>query len=143
MPGVATYDPSQVSMIFGTILLKGFAADSAITVEPDEDDWGYSTGVDGAGTRSKSSNKSATITAALDQSSAVNELLSAARNLDINTPGGVGGVPLMIKDNSGTSLFSCQTAWIQKGPTAEFNRTSTGREWVFRTDNMNANYGKN
>ena len=141
--GVKTYDPSTVSMIYGTILVKGFAPDSAITIEYDEDDWGYSTGVDGEGTRSKSSNKSATITAALAQSAKVNELLSAARNLDVNTPGGNGGKPLMIKDNSGTSLFSCETAWIQKPPSAEYNRESGAREWVFRTDNMNADYGSN
>jgi hypothetical protein len=77
------------------------------------------------------------------QSSAVNELLSAERNLDVNTPGGTGGKPLMVKDNSGTSLFSCETAWIQKPPPAEFNRTPTAREWIFRTDHLNADYGKN
>ena len=140
---VSTYDPSQVSMIYGTVLIKGFAPDSAITIEYDEDDWGYSTGVDGEGTRTKNTNKSATIGAVLAQSSAVNELLSAARNLDVNTPGGTGGQPLMIKDNSGTSLFSCETAWIQKPPSVEYKRESTDREWTFRTDNMNADYGRN
>ncbi len=140
---VHTYDPSAVSMIYGTIPITGFAEDSAITVEHDEDDWALAVGVDGEGTRSKSSNKSATVTAALMQSSATNALLTAARNLDISTPGGTGGKPLIIKDNSGTSLFQCETAWIQKPPTAEFNRDPTGRKWVFRTDNMNANHGGN
>jgi len=140
---VKTYDPAHVSMVYGSIAVTGFAEDAAITVEHDEDDWALAVGVDGEGTRSKSSNKSATITAALMQSSATNALLTAERNLDINTPGGTGGKPLIIKDNSGTSLFQCETAWIQKAPTAELNREATSREWVFRTDNLNANHGGN
>ena len=71
------------------------------------------------------------------------EFFSQSRNLDINTPGGTGGKPLIVKDNSGTSLFQCETAWIQKGPTAELNREAGSREWIFRTDNLNANHGGN
>ncbi len=138
-----TYDPSHVSMFYGPIELQGFAQDAAITIEHDEDDWSLQVGVDGEGTRSKTSNKSATITASLMQSSVVNALLSAERELDINTPGGTGGHPLIVKDNSGTSLFACETAWIQKPPTAELNREATAREWVFRTDRVDALHGGN
>jgi hypothetical protein len=130
-------------MIYGTIAISGYAEDSAVTVEHDEDDWELAVGVDGEGTRSKSSNLSATITVALMQSAAVNDLLSAERLLDINTPGGTGGKELIIKDNSGTSLFQAETAWIQKAPTGEFNRSPNAREWVFRTDLLNATHGSN
>lgn len=138
-----TYDPANVSAIYGTIPITGFAEDAAITVEHDEDDWTLQVGVDGEGTRSKSNNRSATITFALMQSSATNDLLSAERELDINTPGGTGGKPLIVKDNSGTTLFSAETAWIQKAPTAELNREATSREWVLRTDVLQANHGSN
>ena len=77
------------------------------------------------------------------QSSSVNDLLSAERELDRNTPGGTGGKALLVKDNSGTTLFSAETAWIQKPPTAELNREATTREWVFRTDVLIANHGSN
>lgn len=140
---VKTYDPSQVAMFFGPIEMQGFAQDAAITVEHDEDDWTLVVGVDGEGTRSKTSNRSATVTVALMQSSATNALLSAARVLDQETPGGTGGKALLIKDNSGTTLFSATTAWIQKPPTAELNREATTREWVFRTDNLVALHGGN
>lgn len=140
---VRTYDPSAVSMFFGEILMQGFAQDAAITVEHDEDDWTLVTGVDGEGTRSKTSQRSATITVALMQSSETNALLSAARTADIAAPGGIGGKPLLIKDNSGTSLYSAQSCWIQKAPTAELNREATTREWVFRTDNLVAFHGGN
>ena len=140
---VKTYDPSNVSMIYGAIPIKGFAQDAAITVEHDEDDWTLVTGVDGEGTRSKTSNRSATVTVALMQSSETNDLLSAARLLDMNTPNGTGGHALIIKDGSGRSVFACATAWIQKAPSAELNREATTREWTFRTDNMVAHHGGN
>ena len=140
---VKTYDPANVSAIYGTIPISGYSEDSAITVEHDEDDWTLQMGVDGEGTRSKTSNRSATVTISLMQSSATNDLLSAERELDINTPGGTGGKPFIIKDNSGTTLFSMETAWIQKPPTAELNREATAREWVFRTDVLQANHGSN
>ena len=144
---VKTYDPSAVSMFYGEILMSGFAQDAAITVEHDEDDWTLVTGVDGEGTRSKTSNRSATITVSLMQSSETNALLSAARAADVNTPGGVGGKPLLIKDNSGPTpgqtLFSAESCWIQKPPTAELNREATTREWTFRTDNLVAFHGHN
>jgi hypothetical protein len=140
---VKTYDPSHVSMFYGVIEMQGFAQDAAITVEHDEDDWSLVVGVDGEGTRSKTSNKSATITVSLMQSSAVNVLLSAERELDNNTPGGTGGFPILIKDNNGTTVFAAESAWIQKAPTAELNREATTREWVFRTDALNALHGGN
>ena len=140
---VKTYDPSNVSMFYGEILMSGFAQDAAITVEHDEDDWTLVTGVDGEGTRSKTSNRSATITVALMQSSSVNLLLSAARTLDLATPNGTGGKPLLIKDNSGTTVFAAESCWIQKAPSAELNREATSREWVFRTDNLVALHGGN
>ena len=140
---VLNYDASFVSMFFGVIEMSGFAADAAISLEHDEDDWEFHAGVDGAGTRSKMSIKSATVTVSLEQTSAVNDLLSAHRTLDLNTPGGVGGQELIIKDNSGRTLLFAETAWIQKPPTAELNRASTVREWIFRTDNVVALHGGN
>lgn len=141
--GVKTYDPSNVSMFYGAIEMQGFAQDAAISVEHDEDDWTLVTGVDGEGTRSKTSNSSATITVSLMQSSVVNDLLSAERELDRLAPNGTGGKPLLIKDNSGRSIYAAQTAWIQKAPSAELNREATTREWVFRTDNLVAFHGGN
>ena len=140
---VRTYDPSHVSMFYGPIQVQGFAQDAAIAVEHDEDDWSLVVGVDGEGTRSKTSNRSATITVSLMQSSPVNDLLSAERELDNNTPGGTGGKALLIKDNSGTTIFAAETAWIQKAPAAELSREATTREWIFRTDVLVANHGSN
>jgi hypothetical protein len=131
---VKTYDPSNVTMFYGPIQMQGFAQDAAISVEHDEDDWTLVVGVDGEGTRSKTSNRSATITVSLMQSSLVNALLDAERELDALTPGGTGGLPILIKDLSGATLLAAESAWIQKPPTVELNRESTTREWVFRTD---------
>lgn len=138
-----SYDLTNVSMFFGVIEMGGYGADAAISIEHDEDDWALAVGTDGEGTRSKMSNGSATITVTLMQSSVVNDLLSAERTLDKNTPGGTGGKPIIVKDNNGTSLFTAETGWIQKGPTAELNREATSREWTFRTDLLVALHGSN
>lgn len=133
---VKTYDPSHVSMFYGPIKMSGFAEDAAIKFEHDDDDWSLKIGVDGEGTRSRTSINSATITVSLMQSSEVNALLDAARELDNYTPGGTGGAPLLIKDLSGTTLLACETAWIQKAPGTELNREASTREWIFRTDSV-------
>lgn len=140
---IKSYDPSDVSMFYGPIEMQGFAQDAAISMEHDEDDWTHVVGVDGEGTRSKTSITSATVTVSLMQSSAVNVLLSAERQLDISTPGGTGGLPVLIKDNSGTTILSAESAWIQKPPTAEFNREASTREWVFKLDSVIALHGGN
>lgn len=140
---VKTYDPSHVAIWFGTIQIQGFAEDAAISIEHDEDDWSLAIGVDGEGTRSKTSNASATITVSLMQSSDTNALLSAHRELDRLTPGGIGGLPFIVRDRSGSSLYTAETAWVQRAPTAEFSRESTTREWVFRTDNLIALHAGN
>lgn len=138
-----TYDPSTVSMFYGVIEMQGFAQDAAISVEHDEDDWSLVVGVDGEPTRSKTSNTSGTVTVSLMQSSDVNTLLSVERELDRLTPGGTGGKPLIIKDGSGTTLFSAESCWIQKAPTAELNREATTREWIFRVGELVAVHGGN
>lgn len=140
---VKSYDPAQVTVVFGATIVGGYAPDAAISVEHDEDDWSLQIGVGGEDTRSKSNNKSATVTLSLMQSSASNDLLSAQRAADVNTPGGVGGYPLLIVDGSGRTVLSAETAWVQRPPTAEYSRESSTREWVIRTGNLNALHGGN
>jgi hypothetical protein len=137
-----TFDPNQVSVIFGGII-GGYADGTFISIEQDEDDFGLVIGTDGEGCRSRSNNRSATITLTLGQWSASNQALSAIRNADILTPGGDGILPFVMKDNSGTTICSAEKAWIQKPPAVTYGREPESREWVLRTDNMIWNVGGN
>lgn len=140
---VKVYDPKSVIISVGTFVLEGFADGTFVTVERNEDSFTLQVGSDGEAVRSKSNNQSGRITAQLLQSSPANDLLSALHATDENSPSGDGIVPVIVKDLNGTSLYTAQHAWIVKGPSAEYGREATAREWVIETNKLIANYGGN
>ena len=129
---VKTYDPSQVAIIIGGFPVTGFADGSFVTVERNEDAFALYVGTDGEGTRAKSNNKSGRITITLAQSSDSNAVLSGFAQADELSNSGV--VPVLVKDNSGQSLHSAETAWIVKAANSEYAREVGTREWVIETD---------
>lgn len=138
-----TYDFSQVSVILGGITLSGFHEGTPVKVAYDEDAFSLLIGADGDGARSKTNNRSGTITFSLLQTSAANAQLSALHALDIAGKNGDGVVPLLIKDNSGFSLHTAQTAWIKKFADATYGRDTEVREWTIQTDNLDSLIGGN
>jgi len=138
---VRSYNLKDVQVIFGPVVMGGYGEQGGVRVEYDENDFEYTPNADGGGTRSANNQNSAKITVTLSQSSEANELLSAIRTLDKQSGGGVN--PLMIRDGSGTSLHAATSAWIEKAPAAEYNKGVTGREWVFRTDDLDSLFGRN
>lgn len=131
---VKTYDPSQVAIIVGGFNITGFADGSFITIARNADAFALYVGTDGEGTRAKSNNKSGKITITLAQSSDSNAILSGIANLDELSNNGI--VPVLVKDNSGTSLYAAETAWIVKASDSEFGKELGSREWILETDNL-------
>lgn len=129
-----TYNPKKVAIICGGFEMRGLADGTFVTVALNEDQWSLQMGTDGEGTRSKSNNYSAQVTVSLMQSSDSNQVLQAFWNSDRLSDGGV--FPLLIKDNSGRSLYAAEQAWIKKQPDAELSREASAREWVIETDNL-------
>jgi hypothetical protein len=138
---VSTYDPKQVAIIFGGFSLSGFADGSFVTVERNEDAFTLQMGTDGEGTRSKSNNKSGRVTVRLMQSSESNAILSGIAKSDELSNSGVQ--PLMVKDNSGASLYVAEQSWIVKMPSAEYDREASEREWIIETDSLQMFEGGN
>jgi len=138
---VKTYDPKQVIVIAGGFQLSGFSDGSVVTVTYNEDAWAHVVGTDGEGTRSKSNNFSAEVTATLMQSSDSNAFLSAFAEAD--RVSNSGSFPLLIKDASGDSLYVAESAWVKKIPDSEFAREAGTREWVLSVDNLVAFVGGN
>lgn len=138
-----TYYPDQVAMVFAGIPITGFADGTFLSVEQSEDSFSLQVGSDGEACRSRTNNRSGRVTFTLGQWSAANDLLSALHNVDISTPNGDGIGPLLIKDNSGRSLFAAEKAWIVKPPTGEFAREAGSREWVVETDSLVQQHGGN
>lgn len=138
---VKTYAPDQVVVTLGPVLVSGYATDSMISIEFNEDAFTLQMGVDGKGTRSRNANRSGRVTITLQQSSSSNDLLSGIAALDAAS--GAGVLPLLIKDMSGRSIYAAESAWIVKEPAAAFAKESGPREWILETDRLNAFTGGN
>lgn len=129
-----TYDPGQVIVSFAGVVLQGFAPDTFVTVERDEDGWMKTAGADGEVCRTRNRNRMGRVTVTLLQSSQSNDALSALAILDELSAGGSG--PLLIRDLNGTTLVAVQNAWIAKFANAEFGKELGNREWPIDCDKI-------
>lgn len=128
-PPLTIYDFDQVNAIFGTVLLDGFAEGTAISIERTEDTFTMKTGCDGLTSRSKTLNRTAKVTFTLMQTSAANLKLSLIHALDRDTPNGAGVLPLLVRDNGGSSIHTATQAWISKAPDVKYEREASERTW--------------
>lgn len=137
MSALKVYNPDQVQVVVAGIpVTKGWNDGPFLKIEQNEDSFTEQVGTDGEVTRSRTNNRTHTVTLTLMQSSDVNDLLSALHTLDINTPGGAGIGPLLVKDGSGRALYLAEKCWIKKPPAVEFGREAGPREWVISTNDL-------
>jgi hypothetical protein len=129
-----TYDSKQVAITIGVALMSGFAENSMIKVERNEDTWKLQVGTDGTTTRSKTNNRSGKITLSLMQTSASNAILSGFALLDETL--NAGAVPVLIKDLNGLSLYSAAQAWVMKPPAGDLEANAKERTWVIETGEL-------
>jgi len=126
-----TYDPQKVSTIIGAMIATGFEKGTFVEFEFDEDHFTKKTGVDGGVTRTKNGNFTGKLRLTLEQSSPLNDYLSGLAAAD--RVAGAGVVPVMIRDQNGTTLMSSASAWVQKTPKAGFADEASSREWILDT----------
>ncbi len=141
MPATKTYDAKKVSVIVGSRVISGFAADSMVEVEQDEQAFTKAVGVDGEATRSKSNNLSGKITIQLMQSSDDNDFLSGLAEADQLSNSGL--TPILIRDAGGRSLHLSPESWVQKLPKAGYTRNAEAREWIFDCGRIISHFGGN
>lgn len=127
------YDPQEVSASLAGIPISGYAEDTFIEINQEADSFVDVVGVDGTVSRSKVSDKRATIKFTLMQTSETNDLLSALAELDDSTPGGAGVGALLIRDNSGRAVYEGPQSWIMKPPDVAFGKQAGPRVWTIRT----------
>ena len=128
---VRSYDPKRVIMTWGAITMSGYAEGTFITIASNGDSFEKQKGADGTIDRINKNVFDYMVTCTLKQTSMVNNLLSAAFELDKRTNAGIN--ILTIKDLNGTSLFVAPQAWIKKDPDDEFSDTLGNRAWMFDT----------
>ena len=140
---LGTYDPSQVALVAVVVPVSGFAEGTFITAERNEDSFNLSVGSDGESCRTRSNNKSGRITFVLQQSAAVNVLLSAVINADEITPSGDSIAPSTVTDTTGTTIIFAENSWFVRPANVEYSNETSTREWIIETDNLVMNIGGN
>jgi hypothetical protein len=128
-PQLTVYDADQVTVALGPISCDGFQDGEFVSIAPATGTFTTYVGTDGKACRSKTLNRTATITISLGQFSLSNDLLGALHVLDRDAPNGAGVVPLFIRDRSGRALYTAAQAWISKAPDVTFDREATARVW--------------
>lgn len=123
-----TYAPKKIAVSFNGIPLSGFAKGTFIKISNTSDAFTPEIGSDGEVARVASADESGMIVLTLQQTSASNDILNAALNLDklLHTGTGV----LAVKDTNGRSLHIGAESWIRKVSDVEFADGATGREWT-------------
>lgn len=124
-----TYTPDQVIIEFDGTIIRGFAPDTFVEVERDEDGFMKLTGTLGDVARSRNLNYGGKITITLMAVSPTNDELSILAEEDEFEGDGYGS--LFVKDLNGGTLCHAETAWVLKWPKIDRSKESGTITWVF------------
>jgi len=141
MADTKTYDASQLKVIVGVTAVTGFEEGDFLVVARDEQNFTKQVGATGEVSRSKTNNKSGTITIRTKQTSPVNAELSAVMLLDEIANGGI--VPIIVMDLSGNDVHNAAECWLQQTPDGSYGRDAAGREWIFDAASVDMFFGGN
>ena len=136
-------DPRAYAISLAGIQLDGWADGDFMNIENESDSFTDVVGTDGEVTRMRVLDERATVTFTTQQSSPVNDTLSALLRLDKLAMNGAGVGAFSMRDLNGTSSYFAEHAWIAKRPAAGFGREVKMREWKIRCADMDANDGSN
>lgn len=134
-----SYDPGQVDLNVNGVDVSGYADGTFVKVERNVDQATLQVGADGESTLALSQNRSGRFTFTLQQSSPLNDIFSAlAEALEARTG---GFVPILMKDNNGTTIAAAKKGWTVKRPSTGFGKEPENREWIFETGNLDLTVG--
>lgn len=125
---IKVFDPNQTSVVAGVSPIQGFTEDSMLSIETEDAKYAINTDIHGRVTRFRQNKNIAKVTLTLTQSSPSNDVLSSFLEADRKSNAGVFN--FMIKDNSGTTLFTSVNAYVEKQATVEFGNDNKNREWT-------------
>jgi hypothetical protein len=129
---VNCYSPKDVILTVGGYQLTGW---QSITISRTVKGFTVIRGIRGKNTRVPNVDTSATITISLLQTSQGNDVLSYIHELDLEE--GTARIALMLKDNSGRSVFSSNEAYITGYPVATFSGQFEYRSWELFAQSTN------
>lgn len=135
--GTKVYDSNEVSVILGGISIDSGRADGDfVKITPTSSTYTSKAGVDGEVTRSKTNDDRAKLEILVLQTSSSNGLLWALHAADKLSKGGVGVVPVLVKDNNGTTVLGAEHAWIEKYPDISYGGETGVLSWPIEIANL-------
>lgn len=131
---MATYDPTQVSLVVGTNVLVGFAEGTFVKASRNNDGYMLKKSTDGRTTRVKNADHSGRFEFTLQNSSPSNDVLAALAQLDEDT--GQGVVQCMVKDGSGTARALGAQSWVLKQGDLVRGKDLEDVTWIIETGDI-------
>ena len=138
----ARYNPDQVAITVGGVLIQGYADGEFITIEQITPGVQEECGTDGEVAVSLSNDRRLKIVIKLLQTSQSNPVLSQIYNNFINDPNGEFVVVQVEDTGGGTSAYGAES-WVVAMPNSSFDRTAKGREWEIHVANGTRNEAGN
>lgn len=139
-----TYSPSDISITFAGVPIEGFSSDNVVRINRIDPVYTSKRAMDGSVAVTKQKYSKWQVSIFLAQSSQSNDLLNGVQKLlfsaDIKE---LQYLPLIIKDNSGTTMFFAKDVWIEQLPELEFGQSLATREWVFMCNDVECIIGGN
>lgn len=138
-----SYDPAQVIVTVGGVILSGFSDGDSITARRAEDNYFTRVGTDGGVARARNSNKLGEFEFRLLQTSEANDLLSALVATNDLVNDGLAVVAISVLDGSGRSLAAATQCWIKTLPEFIMGKEVSERIWIFDAADLKIYYGGN
>lgn len=138
-----SYDPQQVVVVVGGVIVSGFSDGDAIIARRSEDNYSTRAGIDGGVARARNANKSGEFEFKLLQTSQANDELSSLLAIDDLVNDGLTVFPITVMDGSGRSLAAATQCWVKTSPEMTFGKEVTERVWVFSAADLSMFHGGN
>ncbi|MDV3143250.1 MAG: DUF3277 family protein [Sweet potato little leaf phytoplasma] len=144
-----TYRPKDLSIVISnetlgiSHIVGGFSEDAIVNIERGADGFALYVGSDNFTTRVENANDSGNVTITLQQSSPSNDFLQALYNGDRGSRNDDYVCSILIKDNSGRTMFFSDEAWVGMQANANFSNSLQTREWVFQCAHLQSYVGGN
>lgn len=139
-----TYSPSDISITFAGVPIDGFDASNVVRINRIDPIYTSKRAMDGTVSITKQKYSKWQVSIFLAQSSDSNDLLNGIQKLLFSSNiKAMQFLPLIIKDNSGTTMFFAKDVWIEQLPELEFGQSLAVREWVFMCNDVECIIGGN
>jgi len=163
---VATYSPSDVSVVYGLKHINGFTDGSFISIHRETPIFSHSRAMDGSTAISVQKHSTYAVTLTLSQTSDSNQFLHSLQKLmmksltklDSTSPfsglSSLSGIkttvsnvisklPFIIKDSSGNSVFFSNEVWLDTEPDVVYSAGMESRTWTIKCLNASSSIAGN